>query len=289
MDDQFLHRLRRDPPEGFATRLKWQLDRPSASRPSRPSRARVLLGFAIFGTAFALVTPPARRVLGELFEPRADNPAMHAPILGSAQPSSAAPAGVGRAADRLNTASLPPAAAPVTRPAVTPMAPAQSAAEPESAAPAAAPSADTPVRSNSVIFSGSASQTPPQRAQAAISTRQGLFRLLGVVIQPLSLMRAGRIPLDMQSARSSTHRLQVLSAMIPDVFVSDTRALDVSSRAQDLIWTQPADFESKADALTAAADVLAETLTSGDEADTRKAITQVELACDACHDVYRRN
>ncbi len=67
MDDQFLHRLRREPPASFAARLKWQLDRPA--RLPR-SRARLLLLFAIFGTAiaFALVSAPARRVIGELFD-----------------------------------------------------------------------------------------------------------------------------------------------------------------------------------------------------------------------------
>jgi hypothetical protein len=65
MDDHFLHQLRRDPPAGFAARLKWQLDRPA---PTRASRARLLLVFAIFGTAFAIVSPHARRLFGDLFD-----------------------------------------------------------------------------------------------------------------------------------------------------------------------------------------------------------------------------
>src|SRR6266704_2692156 len=64
MDDQFLHRLRREPPAGFTSRLKWQLDRPV---PARPPRVRLLLVFAIFGTAFALVSPSTRRALDGLF------------------------------------------------------------------------------------------------------------------------------------------------------------------------------------------------------------------------------
>ena len=89
MDDQFLHHLRRDPPAGFATRLKWQLDRPTRAR---PSRARLLLVFAIFGTAFALVAPPARRALVNLFDqPPADSqPVPHKRALPQPPPATAA-------------------------------------------------------------------------------------------------------------------------------------------------------------------------------------------------------
>src|ERR1700744_4887179 len=60
MDDQFLYRLRRDPPPGFAARLKRQLDRPA---PLRPTRLQLLFALAIFGTAFALTSPTARHTV----------------------------------------------------------------------------------------------------------------------------------------------------------------------------------------------------------------------------------
>ncbi len=65
MDDEFLHRLRREPPTDFATRLKSQLDR---AAPTRPRRAKWITGFALFGAAFALVAAPSRHILQELFE-----------------------------------------------------------------------------------------------------------------------------------------------------------------------------------------------------------------------------
>jgi cytochrome c556 len=286
MDDQFLHRLRRDPPAGFATRLKWQLDRPPALR---SPRSRILLVFAIFGTAFALVAPPSRRVLGELFEQPASSPATRVPSTHRAQSPSTASAVVGEAADQPPIAAPPFVAQPVASAAVTQPVTAPSAAEPASGTPDAAPIADTPVRPNFVISSGSSPLTPQVRAQAAVDTRRALFRLLAVVIEPLSSTRAGRIPVDVQTLRNSTHRLQVLAAMIPDVFSTDTRTFDISTGAQDLIWTQPAGFAAKTDALTAALDMLAQGLAGADEDGTRKAIHQVELACNACHDVYRRN
>jgi cytochrome c556 len=286
MDDQFLHRLRRDPPAGFATRLKWQLDRPPALR---SPRSRILLVFAIFGTAFALVAPPSRRVLGELFEQQASRPEARVPSARRAPPPSTAHAVVGEAADQPPMTAAPFVAEPVAPAAISQPLPAPGAAEPESVAPDAAPLADTSGRPNFVIPSGAPSLTSQMHAQAAVDTRRALFRLLAVVIEPLSSMRAGRIPIDVQTLRNSTHRLRVLSAMIPDVFSSDTRTFDVGTRAQDLIWTQPAGFASKLDALTAALDPLGQGTLTADEDGTRKAIHQVELACNACHDVYRRN
>jgi cytochrome c556 len=272
MDDQFLQRLRRDPPAGFAARLKWQLDRPA---PTRPSRGRVLLVLAIFGTAFALVSPPARRALGDLFDQPVHNPQVAAlPYPEAVRPPSTASARSRSALAPAAGQESPPAQGPDDTQAVASDAPAIS---------------EAPVRSNSVVGPAAALPTSLQQAIVALDTRQALFRLLALVTQPLSSMRAGHTPVDLQIARKSTHRLQVLTSIIPDVFRQDTRGFDVNSRAQDSIWTQQEGFDSKAEELTFAADLLGEAIASHDEAGTLKAIGQVELACQACHDVYRKN
>src|SRR6202043_7344 len=100
---QYLHQLRRDPPAGFAIRLKWQLDRPV---PTRTSRARLLLVFAIFGTAFALVSPQARRAFGDLFHPLASIPPTPTGATGLATASPAASADIPGDANRPHSASL---------------------------------------------------------------------------------------------------------------------------------------------------------------------------------------
>jgi cytochrome c556 len=270
MDDEFLQRLRRDPPAGFGARLKWQLDRPA---PTRPSRGRVLLVLATFGTALALVSPPARRALGDLFA-QPPPPAAALPDPQAVRPPGTPSARSGSALAPAAGQESPPAQGPGDTQALTPDAPA---------------TAEASVRSNSVVGPAAALPIPLQQAIVAIDTRQALFRLLALVTQSLSSMRAGDTPVDLQTARKSTHRLQVLASIIPDVFRQDTRGFDVNSRAQDRIWTQQESFDSKAEELTVAADMLAEAIASHDEAGTLKAIGQVELACQACHDVFRKN
>ena len=75
--------------------------------------------------------------------------------------------------------------------------------------------------------------------------------------------------------------------MIPEVMYQDTRALSVNTRALDNIWNEPTDFESKTDELTLAANALDRASETGDETATSKAIVRIEMACSACHDVYR--
>jgi cytochrome c556 len=109
------------------------------------------------------------------------------------------------------------------------------------------------------------------------------------VLLPLNAMRHGAAPVDMKLIAADADRLQQLSAMIPEVFHQDTRALDTDTRASSIIWNEPADFGSKVDDLTAAAAALARAGASSDEVAAAKAIDRIENACNACHHVYRRN
>ncbi|MGC1456775.1 MAG: cytochrome c [Steroidobacteraceae bacterium] len=280
MDDQFLHQLRREPPANFAIRLKSQLDRPV---PVRRFRSRLILGLAIFGTAFALVSPPARRALGDWFattsHPQlapAENPFPRAP-------SAAAPAGTSRGRISPRPAGLPHYAS--TEPSIP---------APPAAVPAAAPvqnisdEVQLPARALApVIIAGSPQQTPEMQAAQAVSLRQGLFLNLGFVTGPLISMLQRGTPLDFKVARIGATRLATLSALIPEVFLKDTRPFVSHTRALDVIWTDYPDFESKADELTLAAEVLGSAAKSEDDDATRKAIANVAAACTACHDVFR--
>jgi cytochrome c556 len=291
MDDQFLQRLRRDPPAGFAARLKWQLDRPA---PTRPSRARLLLVLAIFGTAFALVSPPARRALGNLFDQAPGSP--HAPSQRSdlPQPPPGSAAGVNREAESPRSPASPRYGALIPHVA-EPQAdaerkPAEGPVVAQTAAPDVPPVAAPSVRSNFVIspISNSGVQTPQAQAEAAVATRQGLFRVLSLVTSPLNLFGQGNIPINMEVARISANRLEELSSLIPEVFQKDTRAFVVDTRALDIIWMQPENFESKSEELTLAADALDRAVASRDEGAALKAIDRIQTACRGCHDVYRR-
>ncbi|HEV7715663.1 MAG TPA: hypothetical protein VGO53_08705, partial [Steroidobacteraceae bacterium] len=65
MNDEFLHRLRTEPPPEFAARLKARLDRGARKR-AMPWGA--IVGVLLFGTAFAFVSPAARHAITALFE-----------------------------------------------------------------------------------------------------------------------------------------------------------------------------------------------------------------------------
>jgi len=283
MDDQFLHRLRRDPPAGFAARLKRQLDRPA---PVRPSRTHLRFGLAIFGTAFALTAPPLRHALAEWFStPTASSPQAAASPRNDSS-ARAEPAG-----------GIPgsPPAPPSVRPAPRRFAASPITAAPDSPPPAVAesiaaepvPAAVTPnppvSLSNPLLV-----VTDRQRAAVAVATRQGLFRLLAFVMQPLTRMTQDAVPFDEQRVEQSADRLQQLASLIPEVFRSDTHTSDASTAALDSIWATPDDFAAKAEDLSNAANVLAAAAAARDRDAALKAIRQIGTACAACHASYRR-
>jgi cytochrome c556 len=261
MDDQFLHHLRRDPPAGFAARLKRQLDQPV---PVRPSRTHLIFGLAIFGTAFALTAPPVRHAIVEwLSTPTGTSPQA------TASPS-------------VRPAPRRFAAAPIT---TTPDSPPPAVAEPIAAEPVPATvTPDPPVSLSSAMLVA----TDGQRAVAAVATRQGLFRLLAFVMQPLTRMAQDAVPFDARLVAQSADRLQQLGSLIPEMFKADTHMSDASSHALDGIWVTPEDFAAKAEDLTDAANVLAAAAASRDRDAAFKAIRQIAAACAACHASYRQ-
>jgi cytochrome c556 len=283
MDDQFLHHLRRDPPIAFATRLKWQLDRPA---PTRPSRTRLLLMLAIFGTAFALVSPPVRHALGNLFDQAPGNPQASPQLSDLPQPP---PGSAPRSPPSPRYGALiPHVAVPQADTAPGPL---EGPVDAQPASPDVAAVTAPAVRSNFVIspITSSGPQTPQQQAEAAVATRQGLFRVLSSVTSPLSLQGQGNIPINMEVARIGASRLEELSALIPEVFRQDTRAFAVDTRALDNIWMQFENFESKSAELTLAANALDRAVASHDDGAALQAIDRIQTACRGCHDVYRRN
>jgi cytochrome c556 len=285
MDDQFLPRLRREPTQAFATRLKWQLDRPMPV-PVHRFRSRLILALAVCGTAFALISPPGRRALGDWFA-TTTGPSQTAPPEISA-PMPAAPGAAG--------SPRGPRPGGVSQPrygSAVPSFPAPQPAPVPAAAELPADTIDTQSAARTAfvpvaIVAGLPAQTPEMQAARAVSLRQGLFKTMGFVMQPVAVMLRRDGPLDMGVIRLSATRLVTLSSLIPEVFSPDTRPFETDSRAQDRIWTDPKDFESKADDLDLAAEALAESAATGDDIAARRAIVRIGAACTGCHDVFRK-
>ena len=130
--------------------------------------------------------------------------------------------------------------------------------------------------------------TPEQQTEQAILTRQGLLKVMGFYMAPLGGMLKNKVPFDAAVATKSATHIAQLGGIIPDVFQFDTRKnTAVKTKAQDGIWTNQADFASKADDLVKAANALGEAAKSGDKGTTLKAAAAVGKACGACHDNYR--
>jgi cytochrome c556 len=132
-------------------------------------------------------------------------------------------------------------------------------------------------------------QTPEQQAEAAVLTRQGLLKVMGMYMAPLGGMLKNKMPFDAAVATKSATSIAALGTMLPDVFATDTHGkTSAKTKAQDGIWTNQADFKAKADDLVKAATALQEAAKGGDKGATLKAAGAVGKACGACHDNYRQ-
>jgi cytochrome c556 len=136
------------------------------------------------------------------------------------------------------------------------------------------------------IAQGPPPQSPEQQAASALKLRQALFDVQSYAFGPVGAMMKGA-PFNADVVVTAAKRVQVTSSMIPDVFKTDTHTFTLKTRALEGIWTNKADFDSKARDLQQAAAALEMAAMSGDKAETMKAAVAVGKACGACHDQYR--
>jgi cytochrome c556 len=130
--------------------------------------------------------------------------------------------------------------------------------------------------------------TPEQVAQQATELRQGLLKAMGWVFTGhVGGMMRNKAPFDAAVAQKSAERVREIAEMLPEAFQFDTRKFQVKTRAKEAIWSNQADFASKADELQKAAVAMEAAAKGGDKAATLQAATTVGKACGACHDNYR--
>ncbi len=140
---------------------------------------------------------------------------------------------------------------------------------------------------SAAMAQGAAPPTPEQKAQAAVLTRQGLFKIQAFVFGPVGGMLRGA-PFDAAVVQKAAERLEVTGGLIPDVFALDTHTYTgTPTKAREGIWTNKSDFDGKANDLVKAAADLEAAAKSGDKAATLKAAGAVGKSCGACHDQFR--
>jgi cytochrome c556 len=129
---------------------------------------------------------------------------------------------------------------------------------------------------------------PEQVAEQATLMRQGLLKVMGWAFTGhVGPMMRHVIPFNATVAQTNAHRVAELADMLPEAFQYDTHKFQVKTKAKENIWTNAADFATKAGNLKTAALALEEAVKGGDQAAALKAAESVGKACGACHDGYR--
>jgi cytochrome c556 len=140
---------------------------------------------------------------------------------------------------------------------------------------------------STVLAQGGAPPSPEKMAETATLTRQGLLKVVAFSFAPVGAMLKGA-PFDAAAAQKSAARIKVLATILPDAFDADTHVTGkLPTKAKENIWTNKADFASKADDLSKAAAALEDAAKTGDKDATIKAARAVGGACGACHKAYR--
>lgn len=125
-------------------------------------------------------------------------------------------------------------------------------------------------------------------ATKAIQARQAIFEEIKKLNDPMApMLRSSGPPVDGALIATNSAKIAELAAKIPAAFLVDTRGFAGKTRAVDSIFTSPADFKTKADALVTAANAAVEAGKGTDAAATRRALGLMGRACGSCHDAYR--
>jgi cytochrome c556 len=287
MNDDFLYRLRTEPPPQFADALKARLDR-SAKRKVRVWHFGLIA--LLFGTAFAMVT---------YWKQEAPAPAAAAPapiqqglarVFGDKPVARVEPAVVptvppAPASEDLKAAVLAILEEEQTkrRPPVT-SEPLPSPSEPPPATASADSDADD--AHNAFIVTGPLAGEYGTPAYT-FETRRAYFTLMEWVMKPLQDMVVRRAPMDMKQAQIAAGRLASLTTMMPELFAKDERASGVQTRTRSTVWEQRASFVHEIVEFGKAVQTLQVAARSNDELLVKQATTRVFKGCSSCHDRFR--
>ena len=139
----------------------------------------------------------------------------------------------------------------------------------------------------SSLFSFNAmAQLSDEDAAGVVKRRQSVFQLLAHSNGPLGQMARGA-DYDEAAAMQAADRVAFLAAMIPELFTTDTRSNDVTTRSADTIWDSQEDFAQLAQDLVDGANAAKEILQSQGASGVRQAVGQIGPKCGACHDRFR--
>jgi cytochrome c556 len=287
MNDDFLYRLRTDPPPHFAETLKARLDR-GTKRSVRAWHFGLIA--LLFGTAFAMVTywkqpapvptstnapAPIQRGLARVF---ADKPV---PRTESAVVPAAPPAPAGEDLKAAVRALLEEERGKRQLPVTLPPVPSLS----ETPATAGADSDADDSQTAFIVTGPLASEygTPAY----TFETRRAYFTVMEWIAKPLQDMVTRRAPMDAKKAQTAAARLMALMTMMPELFEKDERASGVPTRTRSAVWEQRASFVHEIFEFSRSVQALSVAAKSNDEPLLKQATISVFKGCSSCHDKFR--
>ena len=124
-----------------------------------------------------------------------------------------------------------------------------------------------------------------QKPEDAVKYRQGALFVMGQHFGRVGAMAAGRVPFDAQVAQEQMDLVLTMAKLPWAGFTADSQ--DVRSRAQPNIWTEAAKFKEAGDKSLADLTALHAATRTGDLAAVRRAFSNAQGSCKACHDNFR--
>ncbi|HVZ28997.1 MAG TPA: cytochrome c [Asticcacaulis sp.] len=124
-------------------------------------------------------------------------------------------------------------------------------------------------------------------AAATIKARHDFFHSLGGAYKTVNDQLKSSTP-DLTAVRAATAQIATLAPQLPSQFPAGTGPeAGVKTGAKPEIWTNAADFKTKADGLATAAAALNKAAAGSDVAAITAASKDLGTACKNCHTTYR--
>jgi cytochrome c556 len=119
-----------------------------------------------------------------------------------------------------------------------------------------------------------------------VSKRQAVFKQFTRTLEPMGLVARDREPYQPDALLAQALELQRLASQPWPFFSPDGNYPPTKALAK--VWDEPAAFEQAQRRYIARVDALVEAAKGRDIAIIRPAVSEVERACKACHDSFRR-
>ena len=124
------------------------------------------------------------------------------------------------------------------------------------------------------------------KPETLVDQRVAAMRLQAKYFGPLGAMAQGKVPYDANIVARNAGYLEVLTKMPWDGFEPSTK--DLKTRALPEVYSDTAKFKAAQDTFNMEVTKLVAATKTGNEANVKAAILDVNKACGSCHDTFRQ-